>query len=71
MNGPSSFSDVLDAAEQLDAGSKAELIAILSRRLAMQGRERLAESVAEADREFAAGLCIPMTPEEIMRDALS
>ena len=34
MNQPIVFADVLDAAEQLDAGAEQELVAILSRRLA-------------------------------------
>jgi len=65
------FSEVLDAAEQLDAEAQVELVAILSRRLAERGRERVAASVAEARREFAGGLCQPMIAQEIVREALS
>jgi hypothetical protein len=64
------FADVLDAAEQLDEGAQAELVAILSRRLAERGRERIVEVVAQARREFAAGQCQAMTAAEIMREAL-
>lgn len=71
MSQPIAFCDVLDAAEQLDDGAQAELVAILSRRLAERGRQRIAETVAEARREYADGQCRPMTPAEIVREALS
>ena len=63
------FSDVLEAAEQLDADSQAELLSVLSRRLAERGRERVVDGVAQARREFVAGLCQPMTAAELVREA--
>jgi ribose 1,5-bisphosphokinase PhnN len=63
------FADALDAAEQLDADAQAELVAVLSRRLAERGRERVAAVVAQARREFAAGECQPMTAAELVREA--
>ena len=54
MNNENAFADVLDAAEQLDLESQAELVAILSRRLAERGRERVAATVAQARQEFVA-----------------
>jgi ribose 1,5-bisphosphokinase PhnN len=65
------FADALDAAEQLDADAQTELIAVLSRRLAERGRERLADVVTQARREFAAGQCQPMTAAELVREAQS
>jgi ribose 1,5-bisphosphokinase PhnN len=65
------FPDVLDAAEQLDVEAQAELVAVLSRRLAERGRERVTDTVAEARREFAAGQCQPMTAAELVRKAQS
>jgi hypothetical protein len=67
----SAFADVLDAAEQLDVDAQAELVAILSRRLAERGRERVAANVAQARREFAAGQCQAMTAAEMVREAQS
>jgi ribose 1,5-bisphosphokinase PhnN len=64
------FADVLDAAEQLDTDAQAELVAVLSRRLAERGREHVAESVAQARNEFAAGQCQEMKAAEIVREAL-
>jgi hypothetical protein len=69
MSEKNTFADVLDAAEQLDVEAQAELVAVLSRRLAERGRERVAATVAQARREFAAGQCQPMTAAEILREA--
>ena len=63
------YSDVLEAAEQLDADSQAELLSVLSRRLAERGRERVVDTVAQARREFAAGQSQPMTAAELVREA--
>jgi hypothetical protein len=71
MSQPIVFADVLDAAEQLDADAQAELVAVLSRRLAERGRERVAAAVAQARREFAAGQCPAMTAAELVREASS
>jgi hypothetical protein len=56
-------------AEQLDPDDQVELVAVLSRRLAERGRERLAATVAQARSEFAAGQCQPMTAAEIVHEA--
>lgn len=68
---PVAFAEVLDAAEQLDADSQAELVAVLSRRLAERGRERVASSIDEARQEFASGGCRPATAAELVREARS
>ena len=65
------FDEALQAAEQLDADAQAELVAVLSRRLAERGRERVAAGVAQGRREFAAGQCQPMTAAELVREAQS
>lgn len=71
MSQQAAFADALDAVEQLDADAQAELVAVLSRRLAERGREEVAAAVAQARREFAAGHCRPMTAAEIVREAQS
>ena len=65
------FSEVLEAADHLSEDEQQELIAILNRRLAERGRERVAAGVAQARREFAAGQCQPKTSAELVREALS
>jgi hypothetical protein len=71
MRPPSAFADILDAVDQLDPDAQAELVAVVSRRLAERGRERVAASVAEARREFAAGGCQTVTAAELVGEALS
>jgi hypothetical protein len=65
------FADALDAAEQLDPDAQAELVAILTRRLAERGRERVAATVAQARREVAAGQFQVMTAAGILCEAQS
>ena len=69
MNQKIGLDDALDDGEQLDPESQAELVAVLSRRLAERGRERVAATVAQARREFAAGQCQPMTAAELVRES--
>ena len=71
MSQQNAFADVLDAAEKLDVDAQAELVAILNRRLAERGRERVAATVAQSRREFASGQCRPMTAAELVREAQS
>ena len=71
MSHSTEFADALDAVEQLDADDQAEFAAVLNRRVAERGRERVAGAVADARREFAAGKCQPMTAAEIVREAQS
>jgi hypothetical protein len=69
MSQQKTFADVLDAAEELDVDSQAELVAVLNRRLAERGRERVVSTVAQARQEFAAGQCEPLSAAEIVREA--
>jgi hypothetical protein len=71
MSQQNAFAEALDAFEQLDADAQTELVALLSRRLAERGRERVAATVAQARREFAAGQCQPMTAADLVREAQS
>ena len=70
MAGTADFAQALDAVEQLDPEAQAELVAVVARRLAERGRAGVAERVAEARREIAAGLGQPMTAAEIVREAI-
>ncbi|MCX7419414.1 MAG: hypothetical protein NT013_07730 [Planctomycetia bacterium] len=68
MSQLSVFSDVLEAAEHLDAEAQSELVAVLTRRLAERGRERVAATVVEARREFAAGQCEVVSAGDLIRE---
>ena len=70
MNQAMPFGEVLEAADHLSLDEQQELIAILGRRLAQAGRQRLAADVQVARQEFAEGHCVPATPAEIMREIL-
>ena len=70
MPQPLRFGEVLDAADQLSHDEQRELIAILNRRLALAGRQRLVNEVEVARKDFAEGRCLPATPDEIMREIL-
>jgi len=63
------FEDALEAVERLDPEAQEQLVAILSRRLAERGRERVISSVEQARKEFAAGQCATMTAAEIVRES--
>ena len=71
MNATVTLDNVLDAAEQLDVETQAELVRILSHRLVEHGRDRVAASIAEALREAEAGGGRVMTAAEIIREAQS
>ena len=65
------FGDVLEAADQLSAEDQQELIAILQRRLADARRQQILADIQESRLEYESGLCKPMTPDQIIREALS
>ena len=64
------FGEVLEAADHLSHDEQEQLIAILHRRLAQAGRQRLVAEVQEARQEFAEGGCSPVTPGELMREIM-
>ncbi|MSU77179.1 MAG: hypothetical protein EXS16_03680 [Gemmataceae bacterium] len=64
------FGEVLEAADHLSIDEQPELIAVLARRLAQAGRQRVAADVQEARQEFAEGRCTPTTPEQMMLEIL-
>lgn len=62
----SSFSDVVDAADELSVEEQETLLAILRRRLAERRRAELVREVAEARAEHQAGRSHPASVSEIM-----
>ncbi len=69
MSELSVFSEVLEAAEHLDADAQRELVAVLTHRLAERGRERVAATVCETRREFAEGQCQVVNATDLIREA--
>ena len=64
------FGEVIEAADQLSPDEQQSLIDIVHRRLVQAGRQRLVHDVREARQEFAKGRCMPVTPDELMREIL-
>ena len=62
------FGEVLEVVEQLSTGEKEELIVIVQRRLAAEGRKRVADEVQETRQEYLAGRCRTATADEIMSE---
>lgn len=67
----SQFGQVLDAADNLSVDEREELIAILSKRLAEEGRRRVISEVQAARQQFTAGGCRPASVDELMGEITS
>jgi hypothetical protein len=65
-----SFTEVLEAADQLSADEQEQLVSALRCRLAEVARQRLCLEVQEARREFVEGRCYPAAPTEIIREIM-
>jgi hypothetical protein len=68
---PTTFADILEAAEHLSLEERENLIHILQNRLRDQKRADLIKDVYEAQEEFAQDRCQPVTPKELMKEILS
>ena len=68
MSVGSSFDEVLDAVEHLPPEEQADLVALIQRRLAEQGRRRVTADVQQGREDFAAGRASPATVDDIMRE---
>jgi hypothetical protein len=60
------FSEILNAADQLPMDAQQTLVEILQRRIAEHGRAQIVQDVAEARAEFAAGEARPASVKDIM-----
>lgn len=65
------FSDVLEEIDKLPLDEQELLADIVRKRIAEQRRERIAQDIREAQREYQAGKTTPATPDELMSDILS
>jgi len=64
------FGEALEAADRLSLEEKEALIEVLQRRLIDERREELAQEIAAARKEFAAGQCRETSPEELLKEIL-
>ncbi|EAZ92022.1 hypothetical protein CY0110_00150 [Crocosphaera chwakensis CCY0110] len=65
------FSDIVEAVDQLTLEDQENLIHLLQNRIREQKRAELVRDVHEAQQEFSHGKCKPATPEQIIEDMLS
>lgn len=62
------FNEVLEAADNLNLEEQETLVEIIRRRMIERRRRQLADDIHDADEEFQAGKCRPMSPDELMRE---
>ncbi len=65
------FGEVLEAIETLSLEDQETLKEILHRRLIERRREERVQDVQQAQQEFQAGQCRPVTPEDLMKEIVS
>ena len=65
------FGEVLEAIDTLSLEDQETLEEILRRRIIERRRAELVQDVQEAQQEFQAGQCRPVTPEELMQEIVS
>lgn len=71
MENVAPFGEILEAAGNLPLADQQALVEILNRRMIERRRAELAADIQEAQRDFYAGDCRPVSPAELLRDALS
>ena len=65
------FGEVLEGIETLSLEDQGILRDILHRRIVERRREELVQDVQQAQQEFRAGRCRPVTPEELIKEIVS
>ena len=65
------FDGVLDAADKLSFEEQEALIEILHRRIIDRRRSESAKEIKDAEKEFHAGGCRPVFPDDLMGEILS
>ncbi|MDZ7616437.1 MAG: hypothetical protein U1E05_05490 [Patescibacteria group bacterium] len=68
MSATSTFDKVLEAVEHLRPDEQADLIAVVQRRLAEEGRRRVVAEVQQGRADFQSGRAIPGGVEDVMRE---
>ena len=64
------FGEVLEVVDKLSLEEQETLIEVIRRRVIEQRREELAKEIEDAQREFQAGHCRPVTPDELVAEIL-
>ena len=64
------FGEVLEVVDKLSLEEQETLIEVVRKRIIERRREELAKDIQDAQKEFQAGLCRPVTPDELMAEIL-
>lgn len=64
------FGEVLEVVDKLSLEEQERLIEVVRRRVIERRREELAKEIQDAQKEFQAGYCRPVTPDELMAEIL-
>jgi len=70
MEKPTSFGEVLEAADELPLDEQETLAEILHRRVVERRRKDLARDVLQARQEFERGDCWPVSSDDLMSGIL-
>lgn len=62
------FGKVLEGIETLSLEDQEILKEVLDRRIVERRRDELVQDVQQAQQEFQAGECQPVTPEELLKE---
>jgi ADP-dependent phosphofructokinase/glucokinase len=65
------FGEVLEVVDRLSLEEQERLIEVVRRRVIERRREELAKEIQDAQKEFQAGHCHPVTPDELVAEILS
>jgi len=64
------FGHLLEAVDNLELQEQETFIDILQKRISERRREEISEDIRNAEKEFEAGLCKQLTPEELIKEIL-
>ena len=65
------FDELVELIDRLSLDERESLVQVVRKRMAEDGRQRLAASVSEAKREHRRGKTKPVTPDELMQEILA
>lgn len=65
------FGEVLETIDTFSLEDQETLKEILQRRIIERQRGELIQDIRQAQQEFQAGHCCPMTPEELVQEIVS
>lgn len=65
------FGEILEASDKLPISDQESLRDILTKRIIERRRDELSQEIREAQDEYEAGQCKPVSPDELMSEILT